>query len=110
MILTPEHIEKIICREFSISSEQLKCKSRNKELVFARHLMCYLIKKYSPHYSLKSIGTYLKRDHTSVIHAIKCINNYLDSKHPLQYTIVDIKLKVDDFRLRLVLGHYPNAY
>jgi chromosomal replication initiator protein len=85
MILTPEHIEILVCSEYSVTPEQLKGKCRKREFVIPRQLFTYLLKYYCPHLSLKSIGRIVGKerekgtvDHATVIHSLSSINDYLD--------------------------------
>ena len=62
-----------IAEHFQIGLEEIRGKSRSKQFVEPRHLICYLTKQYTQ-LSLKEIGYYLGgRDHTSVLHAINKI-------------------------------------
>ena len=71
--ITIEDIAVDIAEHFQINLEKIKGKSRSKQFVEPRHLICYLSKQYTP-LSLKEIGYYLGgRDHTSVLHAINKI-------------------------------------
>jgi chromosomal replication initiator protein len=76
-----EEIQRVVCQYFDIPDDLLRGKSRKKEIAFARQVSMYLSKEMT-HYSLKSIGLHFGgRDHTTVIHAIKTINNFLESKN-----------------------------
>ncbi len=67
-------IMKSVARYFSISVEDLKSKSRKKEVVNARQVAMYLAKEHTQ-YSLKAIGYHFGgRDHATVIHAIRTVN------------------------------------
>lgn len=72
-----EEIQRVVCHYFDIPDDLLRGKSRKKEIVFARQIAMYLSKDMT-HYSLKSIGLHFGgRDHTTVIHAIRTIGDYL---------------------------------
>jgi len=59
-------------------------KSRNKELVQARHVAMYLMKKMT-NKSLREIGTFLgDRDHATVKHGVEKIETELEANHDLQ--------------------------
>jgi chromosomal replication initiation ATPase DnaA len=66
----------LICRQYGYSPEALKGQSRKRDLVFARHLAMYLMRKRTK-MTLLEIGKTFDRDHTSVLHAITMIENYL---------------------------------
>jgi len=70
-----EEIQRVVCQYYDIPDDLLRGKSRKKEIVYARHLAMYLSKQMT-RYSLKSIGLHFGgRDHTTVIHAIRTIEN-----------------------------------
>lgn len=49
--------------------EMLKCKNRKREYVDARAIFSHISKQYD--FTLKSIGRYIKRDHTTIIHHVR---------------------------------------
>lgn len=62
-----------------IEYHRLCSKSRKREIVLARFLVCYLSYKKN-HISWKDIGEYLGgRDHTSAMHGHKAITDFLDA-------------------------------
>jgi len=61
----------LICKSFSVTEEQVKGTSRVKSIAHARHAFCYLCVKLDPMITLKQVGTYLDRDHSTVINSIK---------------------------------------
>jgi len=68
--VSAETIIKAVAKYYTLSVSDLKSKSRNKKLAFARQIVFYMMKKFTL-YSLQSIGEYLgKKDHTTVLHAI----------------------------------------
>lgn len=49
---------------------------RKKPLLFYRQIFCYLARQY--HFTFKSIGKFINRDHATVIHSAKTINTLLE--------------------------------
>lgn len=76
--LSPEIVVKDVCRRYDLSVDDLKSECRKRDLVFPRHLAMYLIKQRTG-LSLSKIGEMFNRDHTSVMHAIRTIQNYIDT-------------------------------
>lgn len=75
---------KAISKHFPYSLDELRSENRNKELVFARQVTMYIMKKNTDR-SLREIGTYLgDRNHTTVKHALSKIEKHL---------AVDVKLQ-----------------
>lgn len=77
--ITIEGINKLVCEQLNLEPELLVSRSRKREVVLARQLAMFLSKKYTSH-SLAHIGVMVgKRDHTTVMHACKAIQNQIDS-------------------------------
>jgi chromosomal replication initiation ATPase DnaA len=98
----------ITCSYFDYPYEILRKKSRKKEHVYARDWCMYLLTEYTI-LSLKQIGDYFNRDHSSVIHArdkVKC--NLLDNKYTMHekylrdYGKILVKLEYGNFSKRLI--------
>lgn len=76
-VITIESIKNIVSNHFNIPVEQLESKSRKHQITLSRQFAMYFAKKLlkSP---LKTIGeAFGKRDHTTVLHSIQTIENYL---------------------------------
>jgi len=89
-----DYIQKTVAAHYNISLEDLKSKSRKRELVTARQIAMYFAKKYTNH-SLKSIGYYFGgRDHSTVIHALQTVNNILDTEPHFKLSFKDLQRKI----------------
>lgn len=75
---TKEIIIREVCQKYDLSFEKLKSKTRERDITFPRHLAMYLIKRRTG-MSLEKIGQLFNRDHTTVIHALESIQNYIDT-------------------------------
>lgn len=92
-----EDIQRVVCDYFGIPDDLLRGKSRKKEIAFSRQVAMYLCKEMT-HYSLKSIGLHFGgRDHTTVIHAIRTIDDLVNEKKDIhvQDIIESIKKKIE---------------
>jgi len=76
--MTPDEIITSVCREFDISTEQLRSKNRTRPLPQIRHILCYHLNFHFPAMTLAQIGKLLNIHHTTVIHGIKAANNDRD--------------------------------
>jgi chromosomal replication initiator protein len=74
----PQAIIERLCDYYNVSKDQLLSKSRDRQLVFIRHLAIYLILTKT-RLTLKATGLIFGRDHTTAIHAKRMIENYLDT-------------------------------
>lgn len=88
-----EQIRQIICTGEGIPPEILMAKCRKRELVFARQLIMYFMREIAK-VSLHRIGSYLGKDHSTVIHSCIAINNLIETDR-------DIKMKVILYRERI---------
>lgn len=69
-----------ICKYYSLSIEEVKGKSRKREIVKARFIAIYIIRMETD-FTLSGIGKIFNRDHTTILHSIKIINNTLTLKY-----------------------------
>ncbi|MDR3127529.1 MAG: chromosomal replication initiator protein DnaA [Tannerellaceae bacterium] len=68
-------IRELVCRYYNIDSATFQAPCRKQEVVHARHVAMYLAKKYTGS-SLGTIGDEMgRRNHTSVLYAIKTIDD-----------------------------------
>ncbi len=78
---------------YNTSASALEDSTRKHEIVLARQMAMYLSKQLTTN-SLKSIGTsFGKRDHTTVMHACKTIENYLESNATVRTAYETLKKK-----------------
>ena len=89
-----DYIQKTVSDYFNVDTEDLKAKTRKKEIVIARQVAMYFSKDYTNH-SLKSIGYHFGgRDHSTVIHAVQAVNDMIDIDAKFRYSIDELKKKL----------------
>jgi chromosomal replication initiator protein len=89
-----DYIQKMVSEFFGVKSDDLKAKTRKKEIVIARQVAMYFSKQYTNH-SLKSIGYHFGgRDHSTVIHAVQSVNDMMDVSNNFKTSISDLKKKL----------------
>ena len=89
-----DYIQKTVSDFFSVDQDDLKAKTRKKEIVIARQVAMYFSKDYTNH-SLKSIGYHFGgRDHSTVIHAVQSVNDMIDTNAKFRYSIEELKKKL----------------
>ena len=80
--------------ETGFSPEDLRSRRRTSELVIARFIAIAVVRKRS-RLKLKAMGVEFGRDHSSIIHALHEIDNWMTSPH--RYISVYLQLKkIDD--------------
>lgn len=72
--MTAYNILKICCKYFNETIENVTEKCRKSEITQIRFLIMAAIRKHT-NASLPKIGGIFKRDHTTVMHALKRVNN-----------------------------------
>ena len=94
-----EYIQKVVSEYFNVPTEDLKAKTRKKEIVIARQLAMYFTKDYTNH-SLKSIGSHFGgRDHSTVIHALQSVSDMLDTDARFRSSVSELQKK---FQMRAI--------
>ena len=89
-----DYIQKTVSDYFNVPQEDLKAKTRKKEIVIARQVAMYFSKDYTNH-SLKSIGNHFGgRDHSTVIHAVQSVNDMIDTNAKFRISIDELKKKL----------------
>ncbi|TFV93047.1 chromosomal replication initiator protein DnaA [Algoriphagus kandeliae] len=92
-----DFIQKTVAEYFSIELDDLKAKTRKKEIVIARQVAMYFSKEFTNH-SLKSIGYHFGgRDHSTVIHALTTVNDMMDTDTNFKNSVNELKKK---FKMR----------
>lgn len=90
-----EYITKIVCEYFEVEENKLREKNRKKEVVEARQIAMYLSKIMTKS-SLKTIGLHFGgRDHSTVLHAHKSIEDLVSTNIKIKETVDTIKNKIE---------------
>jgi chromosomal replication initiator protein len=89
-----DYIQKVVCDYFDLPMELLKSKTRKREVVQARQIAMYFSKKMTKS-SLANIGMHCGgKDHATVLHACKTVNNLMDTDKRFKGYIEDLKKKI----------------
>jgi chromosomal replication initiator protein len=92
-----DFIQKTVSDYFDIKIDDLKAKTRKKEIVTARQVAMYFAKEFTNH-SLKSIGYHFGgRDHSTVIHAVQTVNDLMETDTAFRNSVNELKKK---FKMR----------
>ncbi len=93
--LSIDAIEEIVAAFFQVTLEQLKSKTRKKEIALARQFAMYLTKEYTD-LPLKAIGWHFgKRDHSTVIHACKVVPLKVEKEESCKKTFDEIIKRIE---------------
>ena len=91
--LSIDRIQKLVCEYFGIGQHRLNEKTKKREVVQVRQLAMYLCRELD--YTHKAIGLQFGgRDHSTVVHAIKSVNNLLETDTNYRNRVTEIRRKV----------------
>lgn len=89
-----DFISKVVCDYFELPIEVLHTKTRKREIVQARQIAMYFSKSMTKH-SLASIGSQIgDKDHATVLHACRTVNNLMETDKKFRNFINDIEKKL----------------
>jgi chromosomal replication initiator protein len=88
-----EYIQKMVADYFEMDLDTLQSKTRKRHIVQARQLAMYFAKRFTKA-SLASIGSQIgKRDHATVLHACRTVENLADTDKQFKKYIEDLSKK-----------------
>lgn len=92
-------IVEVVAKETGISAAQMKVRNRKREVVEARQISMWIINGKTK-LSLESIGAYFENnghvfDHATVLHAIRTVNNLIETNKAFRNKIEKVKLAVE---------------
>tara|TARA_B100000508_G_scaffold122703_1_gene104972 strand:+ start:7081 stop:8532 length:1452 start_codon:yes stop_codon:yes gene_type:complete len=89
-----DYIQKVVCDYFDLNIELLKSKTRKREVVQARQIAMFFSKKLTKS-SLANIGAHCGgKDHATVLHACKTVNNLMETDKTFRGYIADLDKKI----------------
>lgn len=84
-LITVKSVKAAVCEHFGITEEKLCSTSRERPMPEARFICYRLIKEKHPDMPLKTIGMmHGHRDHSSVIHGMQTLNDWLEKEKTVQ--------------------------
>ncbi len=90
-----EEIQRIVSEHYDIADDMLRAKTRKKEIAHVRQIAMYLSKEMTKN-SLKTIGLHFGgRDHSTVIHAVQCIEKEISNDEGAEEEIRDLRKKIE---------------
>jgi chromosomal replication initiator protein len=90
---TLDEILEGVCNFYGIEVAEVAVPSRQVELVKARQQYCHIAKEATKK-SLREIGEKIGRDHATVIHACKQVNNLLETDKAYKAEFLELKEKI----------------
>ncbi len=89
--VTIDQIKRAVCNSFNLRMNEIESKSKSRDISRPRQIAIYLCKKLTKK-SLPDIGrNFGGRDHATVIHSVKTVENLLANDSDLEKNIAEIK-------------------
>jgi len=93
-LINIDFIQNIVATHFNLNLQEMLSQRRSRSLARPRQIAMYLSKHYTTN-SLPDIGRkFSKRDHTTVIHAVKKIDELMKKDNEIKQNIIEIKKKL----------------
>ena len=92
---TYQQIMRYVAETCCVTEQEIVSRSRKRNLVDARHLANFFIRRECIYMSLSSIGKLMGRDHATVIHSVKTYNQLItcDSAFKEKSMLIELKIK-----------------
>lgn len=76
-----KRIKRSVCKHMGIAIKDLdECKKqRSREYVYPRYLVWKLYNEFHPTTSLKMLGSFFGKDHTSALHGLRQVKNLIET-------------------------------
>jgi len=89
-----EHIQNLVASHFNLNIQELLSPRRSRSLARPRQIAMYLAKQHTTN-SLPDIGRkFSNRDHTTVIHAVKKIDELIKKDNDIKQSVIELKKKL----------------
>jgi hypothetical protein len=93
-----DSIMTMVCKYYSLDKKMVLSKSRDRQLVEARQMFCWMARNYTRS-TFKLVGTYLDRLHSTVLLSVRKVDIQIDFDHNVKYdrdTIIDMNPQIKD--------------
>jgi len=87
-------IQKLVCKYYKITKEELLSRSRKRAIVQPRQVAMFLARRYTSE-SLQSIGRSFNRYHATTLHAIGAVERHMRENGPLQKQVEFLSTKME---------------
>ena len=89
-----KHIQNLVAAHYNLNIQEMLSPRRSRSLARPRQIAMYLSKQHTTN-SLPEIGRkFSNRDHTTVIHAVKKIDDLIKKDNEIKQSILEIKKKL----------------
>lgn len=85
----------IVSRELGVESVLNNLGSRKRHLVDNRAMAMYYLRKFS-NLSLSQIGKVFKKDHATILHAMKIFSNQFETSRKFRFKAIQIRRRINE--------------
>ena len=89
----PNAVLLAVARYYGVKADDLKARSRHKQIVEPRQIAMYLLRE-DAHLSTPEVGRMLNRDHTTVLHGIKQVANDIARDGPSRAAVHGVRVVI----------------
>ena len=92
--ITIDSIQEIVGSHLDVNVEEMKGKTRKRDIVQARQIAMYFAKEMTRN-SLKAIGVHFgNRDHSTVIHALQTVSDLIETDKSFKQNVSEIRKRI----------------
>lgn len=81
-----------VCEVCNVALGDIKSKSRKQEFVYARFLICHLLREYG--LKLQAIGDIINKNHATVSYSLKSYDNEIQTSQMFKDIVNKVKAKI----------------
>ena len=97
--VNPFDVLKVCCEHFGVTVQEAQSANRKQPKVMARMYYGYLLKEDAG-LTYYTIGGFINRDHSSVVHYVRTINNQMPFDERIENTLDILRQELFDFYRR----------
>ncbi len=92
---TPDFIVKAVAKYFETDTDSLLSKNRSKEFIIPRQIAMYMVREMTT-LSFPQIGKFFGKDHTTIMHATKTLEEKIKTDNDLKTQLQDVRNSILD--------------
>ncbi len=92
---TPDFIVKAVAKYFEMDADSLLSKNKSQEFIIPRQIAMYMVREMT-NLSFPQIGKFFGKDHSTVMHATKKLEEKMKTDNDLKTQIQDVKNSILD--------------
>lgn len=96
--ITMESIQKLVCKYYKISVEEILSRSRKRSISQPRQIAMYLARRYTDQ-SFQAIGRSFNRYHATTLHAIGTVERLIREQGPMQKQVEFLSQRLESGNL-----------